>query len=190
MSDEPRRVLIGTFPAGMGSVHSFGEDVGARLIAEAAAKLTAERDAREAAKAEAERLARSRVTVDRAWFLSTMRAHIALLQSVTRWHDGRGNYQRGDRAAWKARELQGGLMKMSDDGPIRAYVGSYPIARDVTISAVDLQRASDEIDAERQRRAEVSAAAQARAEAAKQAKSWRSRLGGLWRRWNENARGV
>lgn len=70
---------------------------------------------------------------------------------------------------------------MSDDGPIRVYVGSYPVARDVTIDAATLQRASDEIDRERRRRAEVAAAAQAAAEREAYAKSWRGRLRSFFR---------
>ena len=107
MSDEPRRVLIGTFPAGVGSVHSFGEDVGGRLIAEAAAKLTAERDAREAAKAEAERLARSRVTVDRAWLLGVLRDLIFSMESHRKLAERYGDHARGRellRKAWERRE--------------------------------------------------------------------------------------
>ena len=75
---------------------------------------------------------------------------------------------------------------MSEETPIKALIGIYPVARDVTISAVDLQRASDEIDAERARRRRVAeeaqAAAQARAEAAKQAKGWRGSLRAMFGR--------
>ena len=75
---------------------------------------------------------------------------------------------------------------MNDDGPIRVLVGSYPVARDVTISAAELQHANDEIDRERARRRRVAeeaqAAAQARAEAAKQAKSWRGWLRAMFGR--------
>jgi hypothetical protein len=60
--------------------------------------------------------------------------------------------------------------------PIRAYVGTYPIARDVTISAEDLQRANDEIDRERERRRRVAEAAQQAAAEAAARKSWWKRL--------------
>lgn len=67
--------------------------------------------------------------------------------------------------------------------PIRAHVGSYPVARDVTISAADLQRASDEIDAERLRRRLAAEEAQAAAAEAARAKSWRGWLRAMfWRR--------
>lgn len=71
---------------------------------------------------------------------------------------------------------------MSDDGPIRVLVGVYPIARDVLISAIDLQRASAEIDAERARRRRAAEAEQAAAKAAAARKTWRSRLRAMfWR---------
>jgi hypothetical protein len=92
-----RRTVIGAFPAGA-SIIAF-EDVEGELVRAAAARLDAE-------KAEAERRAKATLVVDREWFLQTMRAHIALLESVTRWHDRRGNFERGDRAAWKAGELR------------------------------------------------------------------------------------
>ena len=68
--------------------------------------------------------------------------------------------------------------------PIRAYVGTYPIARDVTISAEDLQRADAEIEAERARRrlAAEAAAAQAAAEKAAAHKTWRGKLRAMFGR--------
>jgi hypothetical protein len=98
VNDEPvRRTIIGTFPAGA-EIVAF-QPVEAALIADAAARLDVE-------KAEAEKAARATLVVDKAWFISTMKAHIELLESVTRFHDRRGNFERGDRAAWKAGELR------------------------------------------------------------------------------------
>ena len=75
---------------------------------------------------------------------------------------------------------------MSDSEPIKALIGIYPIARDVVVTAAELQSASDQIDRERARRRRVAeeaqAAAQARAEAAKQAKSWRGWLRAMFGR--------
>ena len=51
---------------------------------------------------------------------------------------------------------------MTDDNPIRAFVGVFPIAHDVTIPAEVLARANDEIDRERARR-RLAAEEQARA---------------------------
>ena len=68
---------------------------------------------------------------------------------------------------------------MSDETPIKAYVGTYPVAHDITISAVDLQRASDEIDRERARRRLAAEEAQAAA----------ARKLGLWARLRAWVRG-
>jgi hypothetical protein len=106
MSDEPKRVLIGVFPAGVGSVHSFGEDVGGRLLAEAAAKLTAERDARETEKAEAETRAKAFIRVDKAWLLSVLRDLIARIERDETVAGRRGDDNRRRMAARKAIELR------------------------------------------------------------------------------------
>lgn len=56
---------------------------------------------------------------------------------------------------------------MSDDEPIKAYLGNYDLAStDVLIPAEALRRASDAIEVERQRRRRVAEEAQAAAEAA------------------------
>lgn len=47
---------------------------------------------------------------------------------------------------------------MSDETPIKVLVGVFPIGLDATIPHELLQRASDEIDRERTRRAEITAA--------------------------------
>jgi hypothetical protein len=66
---------------------------------------------------------------------------------------------------------------MTDEGPIKALLGVFPVADAVTIPAEVLARASDEIDRERSRRAEAAAvAAQAAAEAARKRGGWLQRL--------------
>ena len=72
MTDEPRRILIGTFPSGLGSVHTF-EDIGGPLIAEAKRKADAER-------AERERAAYASITVSRLWLLNVLRDAIAVTE--------------------------------------------------------------------------------------------------------------
>jgi hypothetical protein len=114
MSDEPRGVLIGTFPSGLGAVASFGEDVGGKLAAEAAAKLDAARDAREAEKAEADARARATVTVDRQWLLDVLRDLIFSMESHRKLADRRGDYARGRellRKGWERRESYDSIAK-------------------------------------------------------------------------------
>ena len=66
---------------------------------------------------------------------------------------------------------------MSDDGPIRAYIGNYDLSTtDLLIPAEVLARANAEIEAERERRRGVAEAEQAAAEEAARAKGWRGRL--------------
>jgi hypothetical protein len=72
VSDEPRKVLVGTFPSGLGSVHAF-QDIGGPLIADAAAKLDAER-------MERERAVRAVITVSRPWLLNLLRDAIAVAE--------------------------------------------------------------------------------------------------------------
>ena len=73
---------------------------------------------------------------------------------------------------------------MSEE-PIRVYVGTFPIAKDVVIPLDVLQRADAEIEAERSRRhaLAVEKAQREAAEAAAKRKTWRGWLGALWRRW-------
>ena len=69
---------------------------------------------------------------------------------------------------------------MSDDGPIRVCLGSYPIADAVTIPAEILRAADEEITRERERRGRAAERAAAEREAS--AKGWRGWLRSLWRR--------
>ena len=107
MSDAPRKmILVGTFPSGLGSVHSFGEDIGAKLAAEAAAKLDAER----AERAERERLAKARaeatIRVDRQWLLGVLRDLIFSIERDETRAERRGDDNRRRMAARKAIELR------------------------------------------------------------------------------------
>ena len=71
---------------------------------------------------------------------------------------------------------------MSDKStPIRVYLGTFPVADAVTIPAEALRRANDEIDRERERRRLAAEEEQAAAEREAYAKSWRGRLGAMWR---------
>ena len=75
----------------------------------------------------------------------------------------------------------------ADDGPIRVFLGVFPIKNAVTIPAAVLIAADAEIEAERARRRKVAEAAAAQAaaiesEAAARAKGWRSRLRALFGR--------
>lgn len=73
---------------------------------------------------------------------------------------------------------------MSDDGPIKAYIGSFPIADTVIIPPDALRRASDEIDRETARRREAAAAAEAAAAIERATKRgwWRKLREMFWRR--------
>lgn len=111
MNDEPatRRTIIGAFPSGM-DVHAF-QDIAGPLIADAQARLDAE-------KAAAEALARSRVTVDRAWLLEVLRDLICSMESHRKLADRRGDHARGRalwRKAWERRDAYDALAK--DDLP-------------------------------------------------------------------------
>lgn len=101
MNDEPRKVLIGTFPSGLGAVASFS-DIGQRLVAEAEAKLDAERAERE----ERERVARRTVRVDRAWLLSILREMIARVEQDRAEAGWWGDTDRRRIAARRARRLR------------------------------------------------------------------------------------
>ena len=76
---------------------------------------------------------------------------------------------------------------MTDDGPIKAYIGNYQIGTtDLLIPVEALRRANDEIDRERERRRAMAEEAKAAAEReAARPKGWRGWLGAFWRtgRW-------
>lgn len=102
MNDEPKRVLVGTFPSGLGAVASF-ENIGERLVASASAELDAARAERE----ERERVERETIRVSRAWFLQTMRALIAYVERDEEFAARRGNFNRSGTLARKVRRLRG-----------------------------------------------------------------------------------
>ena len=100
MNDEPRKVIIGMFPAGS-EIVAF-TDVEGELVREAARKLDAERLLDE----ERARQARERVTVDRAWLLSVLRDLIARIEHDHALAVRAGDYDRRCNAARKARRLR------------------------------------------------------------------------------------
>lgn len=76
---------------------------------------------------------------------------------------------------------------MTDDGPIKAFVMAYDRGdsyQDLVVPAAALREAERELDAERERRRRVAEEARIEAEAAARVRTWRGRLGALWRRWN------
>ena len=101
MNDEPKRVLIGTFPSGIGAVASFS-DLGQRLVSEAEREL----DAAKAEREERERIERETIRVSRTWFLQTMRALVAYVERDEEFAARRGNFNRSDTLARKARRLR------------------------------------------------------------------------------------
>ena len=104
MNDEPKRVLVGTFPSGLGAVASF-ENIGERLVASASAELDAARAERE----ERERVERETIRVSRQWFLQTMRALMLFMERDQEHAARRGNFYRSDTLARKARRLRGDI---------------------------------------------------------------------------------
>ena len=106
---EPRRTIIGTFPTGGTQIIAF-EDVEGEMIAAAARKLDAD-------KAEAERVARQTLTVDRAWFISTMKTLMAYMETERRWHAHNGDLNRRDLVAWRAYHLRNWLAENAEEPP-------------------------------------------------------------------------
>jgi hypothetical protein len=104
MNDEPKRVLVGTFPSGLGAVASFS-DMGPRLISEAQREL----DAAKAEREERERIERETIRVSRQWFLQTMRVLVAYVERDEEFAACRGNFRRSDTLARKARRLRGDI---------------------------------------------------------------------------------
>jgi hypothetical protein len=100
--NEPRRVLIGAFPAGV-DVHAFGEDIGGALLAAAAARLDAERAA-----------IRPTLTVDREWFIAAMRELTFSLEVRWKLANRRSDYDRRAVLARKLRRLRVDIAEVLD----------------------------------------------------------------------------
>ena len=92
------KILVGTFPVGMSGGTLAFQDIEGPLLAEAAARLDAER-------AERERVARQTLVVDRAFFDEAMKALDRALAVEWRWWARRNLYRR-DLAAGKIRWLR------------------------------------------------------------------------------------
>jgi hypothetical protein len=93
-----RRFLVGVFPSGQDQVIAF-EDIQGPLIAEAAAKVDAER-------VERERAARAVITVNRSWLLSVLRDLIAVKERDLTLAVRDGDYNRRCTAARKVNRLR------------------------------------------------------------------------------------
>ena len=100
MNDSTRRTIVGMFPAGA-EIVSF-QPVEATMIADAEARLDAEKAKRD----EAERLARSRITVDRAWFLATMSRLTRYIERDRAEASWWGDRAAGAALSRRARELR------------------------------------------------------------------------------------
>ena len=98
MNDEPKRILVGTIPSGVGAVLAF-EDIGSPLVAEANRKADAER-------AERERVARASITVNRGWLLSVLRDSIARTESDLADAIRAGDYHRRCLVARRVNRLR------------------------------------------------------------------------------------
>ena len=116
MTDGPRKILIGTFPVGVDQILDF-QGVESQFVADAAARAAAVRAAERAAEEERERAARQKITVDRAWFISTMKTLIAYMETERRWHAHHGDLNRRDLVAWKAHHLRNWLAENAEEPP-------------------------------------------------------------------------